>query len=1452
MNLLAPAWLSLLLLLVPVLLLHARRQRRLEVPSLRLWKLVTPEPQRGRRWRLPQPSLLLFLQVATIVLAALALAQPRLSGEATAGHTIFLLDVSASMRAGDAAASRFESAVADLNRRIETAGETGSRISLITLGAEAALVLARQTDLAAMRPVLDRLRATDGTADLEGAQDWIDAVVRPDETTRLVLLTDASATPPELRATPFAVDTVSFGDPGTANAGLVASVAELGDGSGRFRVQGRVLLAGDAPPPDGVSVRFAPEGDEKGLDWGKISLSGEGRDEADGLRAIPFVAELSFPGGGHLQLSIGADAGPHDNSLDFVIGAGPRALRVLLVGREDPKVVRAVAALGNVELARAGALPEAEAGFDLVIAHDVALPRPPATNLLMLGRAAIAGEPEPGQLTAGYVSAWDPSHVLVQDVDWRSLLAPRFYPVGPLAGARVILEAGGMPLIQAREFAHGREVRVAMDPELSGWTDEPAFPVFLSRMIEWLGIEHGAAVPEPCIAGRPCRLEAREVAARIVAPSGEIVSGGWLSADVGALSRTREAFTPARAGLYRIERDGSSRAVAVRPADGETDLRVPGEPERPGAPEAPVWPWIIVGVLGLLLAEAWIAGRGAERFLVPAALRRSAPQARRRRLALGLRLATVVLLAGSLVRLPLPWPRPDRAAVVIVDVRMAAVDGQDVAQPVVADIRRSGSGLVLAGARPRVLADIRSETGTVGPLPLLDARPDLGRAMRLALALLPGDRPGSIVAAVQSDRQAGELAASPGELLGRGVALNWVPAGRDGERDILVDSVSVPRRAFLGDTFPLDAFVYSPVAAPASLTVLRDGVVAQTESVELAAGFNRIETVLSADTPGPALIEVAVSAAGDAGGGNNRDGAIIEVTGPPSVLVIASDEKEGEQLRAALALQDLRGTVVPPRGAPRALPDWLRHDLIVLMNVPALELGIDRLHLLSEAVRVHGRGLLILGGEKAFGPGGYYQSPLEDLSPLSSRVPHEAPVASVVFVLDRSGSMQAQVGDVTRLDIAKAATLKAAELLHEESRVGIVAFDSESHEVLPLLDRRDLTAVATALDPVQPGGGTMLFDALQHAIGMLETAETEVRHIIVMTDGLIEPVDFSELLVRAQEAGVTVSGIAFATSNITDLLASIADRGGGAYHRTSDFRALPSILAQETLTMAGPPLKTGESPVAWVDREAAFLSNLPAELPPVQNYVTTTAKPEADLHLSLTDGNGEAVPLLASWRQGSGRVLALATHGVGSGTGQWQAMREFPLLWAQIARHFLPATLGPGLHVDLHRSGDRIGVTATLLDEAARPVGGQEVTVVAADAGGRAIELGETAPGRYTGQIMLTRDGTSDFVVSAAGAKTTVSVHSGYPAGLNFSRPGAGELQTVAAATGGAALGRIGDLAAPGAVWIWAPAWRPWVLLALVVFVADLILRRRASRAPSAARQGMNGARTGRAQQREE
>src|SRR5690606_24035628 len=120
---------------------------------------------------------------------------------------------------------------------------------------------------------------------------------------------------------------------------------------------------------------------------------------------------------------------------------------------------------------------------------------------------------------------------------------------------------------------------------------------------------------------------------------------------------------------------------------------------------------------------------------------------------------------------------------------------------------------------------------------------------------------------------------------------------------------------------------------------------------------------------------------------------------------------------------------VAPSEMPWTLEGLEAFDGVVLVDVAARDLPSAYQALLERYVREHGGGLVIVGGSSAYGPGGYYATPLEEVSPLSSRVTDEVPQVAMTFVLDRSGSMSGNVAGSNRMDLAKVATLEAIGLL---------------------------------------------------------------------------------------------------------------------------------------------------------------------------------------------------------------------------------------------------------------------------------------------------------------------------------------------------------------------------------------------------------------------------------------
>src|SRR5690606_26708040 len=157
------------------------------------------------------------------------------------------------------------------------------------------------------------------------------------------------------------------------------------------------------------------------------------------------------------------------------------------------------------------------------------------------------------------------------------------------------------------------------------------------------------------------------------------------------------------------------------------------------------------------------------------------------------------------------------------------------------------------------------------------------------------------------------------------------------------------------------------------------------------------------------------------------------------------------------------------------------------------------------------------------------------------------------------------VAGSNRMDLAKVATLEAIGLLGDRSLASIVVFDTEAHVLLPLTPVADRAAFESALASVSPAGGTSIYPGLVAAYELMRDATSATRHVVVMTDGLSQEGDFAGILGALSQAGITTSFVGVGEAADRQQLTVLASLSNGTVHMARDFRALPSLLAQEAL-----------------------------------------------------------------------------------------------------------------------------------------------------------------------------------------------------------------------------------------------------------------------------------------------
>lgn len=177
------------------------------------------------------------------------------------------------------------------------------------------------------------------------------------------------------------------------------------------------------------------------------------------------------------------------------------------------------------------------------------------------------------------------------------------------------------------------------------------------------------------------------------------------------------------------------------------------------------------------------------------------------------------------------------------------------------------------------------------------------------------------------------------------------------------------------------------------------------------------------------------------------------------------------------------------------------------------------------------------------------------------------PKLGIALVIDRSGSMR---GD--KLEAAKSCARYLADRLTPDDRMAVVAYDDRVSLVAALQGPGQ--PLGAAIDQIGPGGSTNLSGGWLKGVEVLDAAGTEVRRVLVLTDGLanigITDADqLSSMCASAAGRGVTTTTIGFGEGFDEELLSAMSDAGRGRDHFAASPEEAPDIFAQEFDGLAG-------------------------------------------------------------------------------------------------------------------------------------------------------------------------------------------------------------------------------------------------------------------------------------------
>jgi uncharacterized membrane protein len=667
--------------------------------------------------------------------------------------------------------------------------------------------------------------------------------------------------------------------------------------------------------------------------------------------------------------------------------------------------------------------------------------------------------------------------------------------------------------------------------------------------------------------------------------------------------------------------------------------------------------------------------------------------------------------------------------------------------------------------RSRLPAPQRAEIGRDGT--------DLGAAIRHALGELPPDSSARIVLLSDGVATRGDAIGAALAAVAAGVPVDAVPLDQAKVPDVRVAALRVAPRASEGEPLELRVVTSSSVAARVEVRVLRDGEPIRSGEVSIAAGEDVLHLRELAPAPGFHRYDVELSAkdpAQDLAHEDNDASAFVRVRGQASALVLDRDPPLAAALVRALEGAAFRVDVRGPTGIPADVAGFAAYDLITLADIPASDLAPSQLDALASYVRDLGGGLLLFGGERGLGPGGFGRTPIEDVSPVSFDVKQERRRASLaeVIAVDYSGSMSASVGSKTKLDLANEAAVRSAELLGGGDRLGVMHVDTAVAWTIPLAPVADKAEIARRIRAVGPGGGGIFVDlALRTAYDALYREQVQLKHCLLFSDGADaeEHQTAVSLATRAKASGITTSVVALGNGSDVPDLDDISRAGGGRFYLIEDATRLPAVFAQETVLAS-------RSAINEVTFRPALGSPGPAvrgidfgSAPALTGYVVTVPKARSQVHLTGPEGD----PILATWSAGVGRT-AVFTSDFKDRWGQaWTGWDAAGRLFGQVARDVARRADDPHVRLEADTQGGMLRLRANVIDDRGRAETFRRLraTVAGPDGFSRTVELAAVGTGAYAAEVPLERPGS--YVATA------IDETRGTPAGIAGATLSAGE-----------------------------------------------------------------------------
>ena len=512
-------------------------------------------------------------------------------------------------------------------------------------------------------------------------------------------------------------------------------------------------------------------------------------------------------------------------------------------------------------------------------------------------------------------------------------------------------------------------------------------------------------------------------------------------------------------------------------------------------------------------------------------------------------------------------------------------------------------------------------------------------------------------------------------LAAAGFKINpMLPPERPPIANVAVTKLLAPSQGNSGESFNLKVVVdnQNDRVVEGTLAITRNGQAFKTDPVKLRPGSQTFSYQTTPTDGELTAYQASFSArdpASDTYPIDNRALAWVTVRAKAKVLLINGRTGAGRYLEEILKRQGIEVTVRSADNAPA--PNG--YKVVIFNNAERERFSANYLAAVERHV-ADGNAFLMLGADASFAPASYRQTPIEKLLPVEPREPPkpEEKNRAVVLVIDKSGSMR----DDNRIIYAKEAAKAVARQLKDIDLLGVVGFDDSPFVVVYLESMSRVRSVINAqIDRLKPGGQTYFLPAMLEAKRQLERVNASRKHILLLSDGVTrgsqgELVDLVNTM--RSDSRITTSAVAISNEADVRIMKRIAQYGGGLFHHVVDPSTLPQIVLEQLQDKPKDEPQNEPPLVPFQERGSELLSGFSHRAyPSLLGIMETELKRGAQQDL-LVQKQDRRLPLLASWRYGRGKSVALTTDLEGRWSRNWIQWGGLQSFWGRILEWLSP------------------------------------------------------------------------------------------------------------------------------------------------------------------------------------